>query len=164
VSVLQIGMCRLAVLPTLACFALGRLSVGTGVGECRREWAACGVPIGERGRLTKAAARQLKTVLVGERVDLGDAVGQRLDRVPPQHVLIFFDGRRPTALARAACLGEGWTKSPPSPRGFAAIAEAQCQQRRRVLGLVDEEIERLRGLGVIDAGGAGREQVADVAH
>jgi alkanesulfonate monooxygenase SsuD/methylene tetrahydromethanopterin reductase-like flavin-dependent oxidoreductase (luciferase family) len=133
-SVLQIAMRRLPVIAkqiaTLACFAPGRVAVGIGVGgEYAQEWDIVGVPRAERGRRTDIAVAQLRAALSGTDATFPGLGALRLDPVPPKRVPLFFGGRRPPALRRAAEYGDGWIGWLHSPAGFTAVREAVRQQR-----------------------------------
>jgi alkanesulfonate monooxygenase SsuD/methylene tetrahydromethanopterin reductase-like flavin-dependent oxidoreductase (luciferase family) len=133
-SVLLLAMRRLPVIAkqiaTLACFAPGRVGVGIGVGgEYEEEWRLVGVPRAERGRRTDVAVAQLRAALDGTDATFPGLGEVRLDPVPPRPVPLFFGGRRPAALRRAAEHGEGWIGWLHSPGGFGAVREAVARQR-----------------------------------
>jgi len=137
-SVLLIALRRLPVIAkqiaTLACFAPGRVGVGIGVGgEYAEEWQLVGVPRAERGQRTDVAVAQLSAALGGTDVTFPGLGPVRLDPVPPMPVPLFFGGRRPAALLRAARYGDGWTGWLHSPGSFRAIRES-LQGRRAELG------------------------------
>ena len=54
----------------------GRLILGVGSGGGAAQWAAAGVPYGERGRRTDTALELLPALLAGERVRLADEAGR----------------------------------------------------------------------------------------
>jgi alkanesulfonate monooxygenase SsuD/methylene tetrahydromethanopterin reductase-like flavin-dependent oxidoreductase (luciferase family) len=133
-SVLQIAMRRLPVIAkqiaTLTCFAPGRVGVGIGVGgEYAEEWKLVGVPRAERGRRTDVAVAQLRSALDGTDATFPGLGAVRLDPVPPMPVPLFFGGRRPAALRRAAAYGDGWIGWLHSASGFGAVREALREQR-----------------------------------
>lgn len=133
-SVLQLAMRRLPVIAkqiaTLASFAAGRVGVGIGVGgEYPEEWDLVGVPRAERGRRTDVAVAQLRAALDGTEVTFPGLGAVRLDPVPPVRVPLFFGGRRPAALRRAAEYGDGWIGWLHSPAGFAGVRGALREQR-----------------------------------
>jgi len=135
-SVLQIAMRRLPLIAkqiaTLACFAPGRVGVGIGVGGgggYPDEWLLVGVPLAERGRRTDVAVAQLRAALEGTDVTFPGLGAVRLDPVPPMPVPLFFGGRRPAALRRAAEYGDGWIGWLHSPSGFKAVRAAVREQR-----------------------------------
>ena len=133
-SVLLLAMRRLPVIAkqiaTLACFAPGRVGVGIGVGgEYEEEWRLVGVPRAERGPRTDVAVTQLRAALDGTGATFPGLGEVRLDPVPPRPVPLFFGGRRPAALRRAAEHGDGWVGWLHSPRGFGAVRDAVAQQR-----------------------------------
>jgi alkanesulfonate monooxygenase SsuD/methylene tetrahydromethanopterin reductase-like flavin-dependent oxidoreductase (luciferase family) len=133
-SVLLLAMRRLPVIAkqiaTLACFAPGRVGVGIGVGgEYEEEWRLVGVPRAERGPRTDVAVTQLRAALDGTGATFPGLGEVRLDPVPPRPVPLFFGGRRPAALRRAAEHGEGWVGWLHSARGFSAVRETVAQER-----------------------------------
>jgi alkanesulfonate monooxygenase SsuD/methylene tetrahydromethanopterin reductase-like flavin-dependent oxidoreductase (luciferase family) len=128
-SVLLLAMRRLPVIAkqiaSLACFAPGRVGVGIGVGGAyEEEWQLVGVPRAERGQRTDVAVAQLRAALDGTGATFPDLGEVRLDPVPPLRVPMFFGGRRPAALRRAAQHGDGWIGWLHSPSGFRAVREA----------------------------------------
>jgi len=140
-SVLLLAMRRLPVIAkqiaSLACFAPGRVGVGIGVGGAyEEEWQLVGVPRTERGRRTDVAVAQLRAALDGTEATFPGLGQVRLDPVPPRPVPLFFGGRRPAALRRAAEHGEGWIGWLHSPAGFHAVREALAGQRAE-LGRTD---------------------------
>ncbi|NJP98311.1 LLM class flavin-dependent oxidoreductase [Nonomuraea sp. FMUSA5-5] len=62
---------------TLQYVSGGRLVLGVGSGGGAEQWAAAGVPYGERGRRTDTALELLPRLLAGDPVVLPDAVGAR---------------------------------------------------------------------------------------
>ncbi|MFF2543523.1 LLM class flavin-dependent oxidoreductase [Kitasatospora sp. NPDC058063] len=72
----------------------GRFVLGVGVGWARREFAALGVPFGERGRLTDEYLRTLR-----------DARAEEPDRRP---VPVWVGGHSEAALRRARRFGDAW--------------------------------------------------------
>ncbi|MGR6913647.1 LLM class flavin-dependent oxidoreductase [[Actinomadura] parvosata] len=62
---------------TLQYVSGGRLVLGVGSGGGAEQWAAAGVPYGERGRRTDTALELLPRLLAGDPVVLPDAVGTR---------------------------------------------------------------------------------------
>jgi alkanesulfonate monooxygenase SsuD/methylene tetrahydromethanopterin reductase-like flavin-dependent oxidoreductase (luciferase family) len=133
-SVLLLAMRRLPVIAkqiaSLACFAPGRVGVGIGVGGAyEEEWRLVGVPRAERGQRTSVAVAQLRAALDGTGATFPGLGEVRLDPVPPRPVPLFFGGRRPAALRRAAEHGEGWVGWLHSPSGFRAVREAVAELR-----------------------------------
>jgi len=133
-SVLLLAMRRLPVIAkqiaSLACFAPGRVGVGIGVGGAyEEEWRLVGVPRAERGRRTDVAVAQLRAALDGTGATFPGLGEVLLDPVPPRPVPLFFGGRRPAALRRAAQHGEGWIGWLHSPGGFLAVREAVAELR-----------------------------------
>jgi probable F420-dependent oxidoreductase len=103
----------------------GRLIFGVGVGgEFPGEFAACGVPVKERGRRTDEALTVLRGLWRGEEVE---HVG-RFFPIPPVRLApppaqsggppIWIGGRADAALRRAARAGDGYVGHFLTPEGF----------------------------------------------
>jgi len=104
----------------------GRVTLGVGVGgEYPAEFAACGVPIGERGPRTDEAIPLLRRLWSGEPVShhgtFADFDDVRIHPAPQQgaDLPIVVAGRQPVAMRRAARLGDGWMPYLYSPRRYA---------------------------------------------
>jgi alkanesulfonate monooxygenase SsuD/methylene tetrahydromethanopterin reductase-like flavin-dependent oxidoreductase (luciferase family) len=116
----------------------GRLILGVGSGGGAAQWAAAGVPYGERGRRTDTAVELLPALLAGERVRLADEAGRpSIELAPPVPAPPIWVGNASAiALRRAARLGDGWFPSLVPPREVAAgagrLAELAAQHRRPV--------------------------------
>jgi probable F420-dependent oxidoreductase len=117
----------------------GRLILGVGVGgEFPKEYAACGVPHGERGARLAEGVQVLKKFFSGEPVSHhGRFYGSFEDvpmRPPPRQPggpPIWFAGRRDAALRRIGRLGDGYLAYVITPEMYrsgletiAATAEA----------------------------------------
>jgi alkanesulfonate monooxygenase SsuD/methylene tetrahydromethanopterin reductase-like flavin-dependent oxidoreductase (luciferase family) len=87
----------------------GRLVLGVGSGGGPEQWAAAGVPYGERGRRTDAALELLPDLLSGQEVALphGPVRLEPATAVPP----IWVGNASRVALRRAARFGDGWFPS-----------------------------------------------------
>ncbi|MEV0999734.1 LLM class flavin-dependent oxidoreductase [Nonomuraea sp. NPDC050202] len=109
-----------------------RLVLGVGSGGGPAQWAAAGVPYGERGRRTDTALELLPRLLAGEPVRLPEAVAADTDQpvqlapavpMPP----VWVGNASAAAIRRAARLGDGWFPSLISPqevaRGRVRLAE-----------------------------------------
>jgi alkanesulfonate monooxygenase SsuD/methylene tetrahydromethanopterin reductase-like flavin-dependent oxidoreductase (luciferase family) len=106
----------------------GRFELGVGVGgENPVEFAACGVPLRERGRRTDRGLDTVRAYLGGEAVDV-DGEPTRLDPVPSRRPPIWVGGRSEAAMRRAGRAGDIWFPYLCSPdrvaRGLAAAREA----------------------------------------
>ena len=104
----------------------GRVTLGVGVGgEYPAEFAACGVPIGERGPRTDEAIPLLRRLWSGEPVShhgrFADFDDVRIHPCPLQAggPPIVVAGRSEAAMRRAARLGDGWMPYLYSPRRYA---------------------------------------------
>ncbi|UBU13295.1 LLM class flavin-dependent oxidoreductase [Nonomuraea gerenzanensis] len=112
-----------------------RLVLGVGSGGGAAQWAAAGVPFGERGRRTEVALEVLPRLLAGEpvllpEVDAVDAnrAGQPVQLAPAVAMPPVWVGNASmAAIRRAARLGDGWFPSLISPeevaRGRAGLHE-----------------------------------------
>ncbi len=108
----------------------GRLILGVGVGgEFPGEYAACGVPVRERGARLSEAIPLLKQLLTGETVS---SAGQfypipetRLLPAPKQKggPPVWCGGRSDPALRRAGALADGWVSYVVTPEQFRAGLE-----------------------------------------
>jgi probable F420-dependent oxidoreductase len=93
----------------------GRLDLGVGVGgEYTPEFAACGVPVAERGARTDESLEICTRLFAGEAVTLtgqfASLDNQRLDPLPLQvgGPPLWVGGRRGAAIRRAAKFGSYW--------------------------------------------------------
>ncbi|GAA3417834.1 LLM class flavin-dependent oxidoreductase [Streptosporangium vulgare] len=98
----------------------GRLVLGVGSGGGAGQWAAAGVPYGERGRRTDTALQLLPRLLAGEAVTLVDEAAEiRLEpAVPPPP--IWVGNASAVAVRRAARHGDGWFPSMVPPAAVAS--------------------------------------------
>lgn len=104
----------------------GRLAVGVGIGgENPAEFAACGVPVNERGRRANEALqilprlwRERSVTFHGQYFTLDDV---SLDPAParPGGPPIYIAGRREAAIKRAALYGDGFMPYLYSPEQLA---------------------------------------------
>lgn len=123
---------------TLQYVSGGRLILGVGSGGGAAQWAAAGVPYGERGRRTDTALELLPALLAGERVRLVDEPGQpEVELAPPVTAPPIWVGNASAiAVRRAARLGDGWFPSLVPPEEVAAgagrLAELAAQHDRPV--------------------------------
>lgn len=89
------------------------LTVGVG-GDYPREFAACGVPLNERGQRTQEAIEIMKKYWAGERFDYDGKIFQLRDvdmlpkPVTPGGPPIWVSGRQDAPMRRAATIGDGW--------------------------------------------------------
>jgi probable F420-dependent oxidoreductase len=129
---------------TLDHLSEGRLIFGVGIGgEFPREYAACGVPVNERGARLSEAIPLMRKLLAGETVEhqgrrypsFGGIAMQppaRQEGGPP----IWCGGRADAALARAGRLADGWMSYVVTPdmfrAGLAKIAAAADAAGRNI--------------------------------
>ncbi|WP_433782326.1 LLM class flavin-dependent oxidoreductase [Actinomycetospora sp. CA-101289] len=95
----------------------GRFELGVGVGgENPVEFAACGVPVRERGRRTDAALDVLVRLFAGEAIDV-DGTPATLDPLPVQRPRppIWVGGRSEASTRRAGRAGDVWMPYLGSP-------------------------------------------------
>lgn len=89
------------------------LTVGVG-GDYPREFAACGVPVGERGQRATEAIEIMRKYWSGKRFDYDGKIFQLKDvdmlptPVQPGGPPIWVSGRQEGPMRRAATLGDGW--------------------------------------------------------
>ncbi|WP_326829745.1 LLM class flavin-dependent oxidoreductase [Streptosporangium sp. NBC_01810] len=128
----------------------GRLVLGVGSGGGAGQWAAAGVPYGERGRRTDTALELLARLLAGETVALVDEPGEvRLQPAvtPPP---IWVGNASAVAVRRAARYGDGWFPSmiPPSEvaSGRTRLAELAAAHGR------PEPVVAIGATGVLGSG------------
>ncbi|MEV0386343.1 LLM class flavin-dependent oxidoreductase [Nonomuraea sp. NPDC050643] len=97
-----------------------RLVLGVGSGGGAAQWAAAGVPYGERGRRTDTALELLPRLLAGERTPLPNGSGEvelaPAVAMPP----VWVGNASAAAIRRAARLGDGWFPSLITPAEVAA--------------------------------------------
>lgn len=114
----------------------GRFDLGVGVGgEYPAEFAACGVPVGERGWRTDEALETMTRLFAGEQVTFGgDEV--TLDPLPLQRPRppLWIGGRKGAAIRRAGRFGDVWVPYLCSPEqlasGLRGVAEAAAEHGR----------------------------------
>jgi alkanesulfonate monooxygenase SsuD/methylene tetrahydromethanopterin reductase-like flavin-dependent oxidoreductase (luciferase family) len=95
----------------------GRFELGVGVGgENPVEFAACGVPVRERGRRTDEALDVLGRLFAGEAIDV-DGTPAILDPLPRQRPRppVWVGGRSEASMRRAGRAGDIWMPYLGSP-------------------------------------------------
>jgi len=140
----------------------GRLLLGVGSGGGPAQWAAAGVPYGERGRRTDTALDLLPALLTGESVCLVDEPGRPEVRLEPAVTPppVWVGNASPVAIRRAARAGDGWFPSLISPdevrAGAGRLADLAAEHGRPTPVIVVGAAGALRsGPGV-----PAREQIA----
>ena len=89
------------------------LTVGVG-GDYPREFAACGIPMKERGQRTQEAIEIMKKYWAGGRFDYDGKIFKLVDvdmlpePVTPGGPPIWVSGRQAAPMRRAATIGDGW--------------------------------------------------------
>lgn len=126
---------------TLDLVSGGRLTLGIGVGgEVPEEFAACGVPMEERGSRTDEALTILRRLWQEERVVFHgrhfrlDGVSMTPRPIQPGGPPVWVGGRSEAALRRAARLGRGYFPyllTPARYRGTLERLEALCHEEGR---------------------------------
>ncbi|GAA3474116.1 LLM class flavin-dependent oxidoreductase [Nonomuraea roseola] len=121
---------------TLQYVSGGRLVLGVGSGGGPAQWAAAGVPYGERGRRTDTALELLPHLLTGEVTRLRDEEGEPAVELAPAVAIppVWVGNASGAAIRRAARLGDGWFPSLISPsevaEGGKHLAELAAQHGR----------------------------------
>jgi probable F420-dependent oxidoreductase len=103
----------------------GRLVFGVGIGgEFPNEYAACGVPVNERGARLSEGIEVLRKLWTGEPVAHDGRfypfpeIAMRPKPVQPGGPPIWCGGRAPAALRRIARRGDGWISYVVTPERF----------------------------------------------
>jgi alkanesulfonate monooxygenase SsuD/methylene tetrahydromethanopterin reductase-like flavin-dependent oxidoreductase (luciferase family) len=92
---------------TLAAIASGRLILQCAIGGGAEQFAAMGADIRRRVATFEHALDVVRRLCAGETVD-----GTRIAPVPPEPLEVWIGGHAPTAIDRAARLGDGWMAGP----------------------------------------------------
>ncbi|TDJ41313.1 MAG: LLM class flavin-dependent oxidoreductase [Gammaproteobacteria bacterium] len=115
---------------TIDALAEGRLIFGVGVGgEFANEYAACGVPVNERGARMTEGIEVLKKLWTGEKVSNEGRFYPFEDvrMLPAPHQAggppIWTGGRSEGALARCGRLADGWVSYVVTPEMYSAGLE-----------------------------------------
>ena len=124
---------------TVDALAPGRLMLGVGVGgENPEEWAAAGVPVGERGARLDESLEIVSALLRGEAVDhpgpLLPTRSPALEPVPATPPPIVVGGRSDAALRRTVRAGDAWMGVWMSARRAGRGRRAAGRARRRGAG------------------------------
>ncbi len=95
---------------TLAAMSSGPFIVQTGLGGGSAQFQAMGVDLGERGARLEEGIRVVQALLRGETVDSDTygIAGARIAPIPPEGMEWWIGGGAPTAIDRAARLGDCW--------------------------------------------------------
>ena len=117
----------------------GRITLGVGVGgEYPSDFAACEVPITERGSRTDEAIGLLRRFWTAEPVSYAgrhhsyDDVRIHPAPAQPGGPPIVVSGRRPVAMRRAANLGDGWMPYLYSPDRYARSVTTVREEAERI--------------------------------
>src|SRR5713101_420160 len=122
-------------LATLQNLSEGRLILGAGVGWMAAEFAALGVPFGERGRRMDEGIAMMRAVWGEDPVSFPTrhipAVieDMRMLPQPVKPIPIWIGGSSEMALARAIRLADGWHGSRLAPEAAAPIVRRLREQR-----------------------------------
>lgn len=121
----------------------GRLIFGTGVGgEFANEWAATGVPLGERGARMSEGIPVLRKLLTGETTSNDgkfypfENLTMKPGCTSPSGPPIWTGGRSAPALARAGKMADGWFSYVVTPDMYAdalVAIEASAEKESRSL-------------------------------
>jgi probable F420-dependent oxidoreductase len=96
----------------------GRLILGVAVGYLEAEFAALGVPFGDRARRFDDALAAVRAAWAG---DVGGTV---VAPRPARPLPLWVGGNSPAAMRRAVAHGTGWAPFPASRRMAAAVGTA----------------------------------------
>ena len=123
-----------------------RFNLGVGVGgEYPNEFAACGVPLAERGARTEEALEILRLLLREDNVTFQGRFWSFSDVSiaprPPEPPPIWLGGRRPPALERAARHADVWMPYAYTPERFQDSL-ARVRARAASLG---RDVDAIRG-------------------
>lgn len=115
----------------------GRITLATGIGYIRGEFAALGAPpYGQRGKVTSEYLQVLRALWAADGAMSFDGEFVQLHDVHPgpaplqDPFPLWVGGNGDAAIARAARLGNGWHPLFPSPADYAAGRERILAQRR----------------------------------
>jgi probable F420-dependent oxidoreductase len=116
-------------------FSAGRLVLGVGIGWNDVEYESMGVKFAERGARLEEQVEVLRLLWAEPIVDYRGRF-HRIDRAallprPAQSIPIWFGGRSPNAIERAARLGDGFF--------FTAVNDESCSAAARLLEIADRE-------------------------
>lgn len=130
------------------------LGVGSGGGP--GQWAAAGVPYGERGSRTDTALELFPRLLAGERAEVEGTPVELAPAVPMPPV--WVGNASTAAIRRAARLGDGWFPSLISPGQLAEGA-------KRLAGLAAEHgrpapVVAIGATGALGTGVPSRAEIA----
>jgi probable F420-dependent oxidoreductase len=128
-------------LTSLDLLSQGRLTVGVGVGNQRREDAAFGLPLERRVRRFVEGIEVMKALWTQPQANHNgdywrlDGISQEPKPVQKPHPPLWFGARAPAALRRAVRLGDGWMGAGSSSN---ADFKVQAQTVRTLL----DEVKR----------------------
>jgi alkanesulfonate monooxygenase SsuD/methylene tetrahydromethanopterin reductase-like flavin-dependent oxidoreductase (luciferase family) len=123
---------------TLAAMASGPFIVQTGLGGGPAQFRAMGVRISDRARLLEDGIQMAQALLRGETASstaLG-ITGARIAPLPPEGVEWWIGGAAPSAIDRAARLGDCWYAgpelTPEAASGLIAFYREACARHGRM--------------------------------
>jgi alkanesulfonate monooxygenase SsuD/methylene tetrahydromethanopterin reductase-like flavin-dependent oxidoreductase (luciferase family) len=123
---------------TLASIATGPFIMQCAVGGGEPQFAAMGVPLGQRPSRFEAALDVIRRLCAGEQVDTTEPYEIRAARiapVPPAPLEVWIGGAAPVAIDRAARLGDaflvGPEATPSHARELLAIYNEACARHGR---------------------------------
>jgi alkanesulfonate monooxygenase SsuD/methylene tetrahydromethanopterin reductase-like flavin-dependent oxidoreductase (luciferase family) len=122
-------------LATLQNLSQGRLILGAGVGWLEAEFAALGVPFGERGRRMDEGIAMMRAVWSEDPVTfhprhIPAAIEEmRMLPQPVKPIPIWIGGSSEAALSRATRLAQGWHGSRLSPEEAAPVVRRLRERR-----------------------------------
>jgi probable F420-dependent oxidoreductase len=125
-------------LTSLDILSQGRLTVGVGIGNQRREDAAFGIPLERRVRRFVEGIEVMKALWAQPAVNFAgeywqfEGISQEPKPVQKPYPPLWFGAREPAALRRAVRLGNGWMGA-----GSSSSADFKTQAQT-IRGLLDE--------------------------
>jgi probable F420-dependent oxidoreductase len=121
-------------LATLQNFSEGRLILGAGVGWLEAEFAALGVPFGERGRLDEGLA-MMRAVWTHDPVTFHSRTipavieGMTMTPMPVSPIPLWLGGNSDAAIRRTIRVADGWHGSGHTPETAAPIVQRLREER-----------------------------------
>lgn len=114
-------------LATLQLLSGGRLILGAGVGWLQAEYAALGVPFGERGRRMDEGLKLMRALWQDDPITFettwieAEIANMRMQPKPEPAIPVWIGGTSEAALRRAIALGDGWHGTQLEPDAVGPI-------------------------------------------
>lgn len=122
-------------LATLHNFSEGRLILGAGVGWLEQEFAALGVPFGERGRRLDEGLAMMRAVWTQDPVTFHSRTipavieGMTMTPMPISPIPLWLGGNSDAAIRRTIRIADGWHGSGHTPETAAPIVQRLRAER-----------------------------------